>query len=496
MKKIFISVLSLILLVSFAFVLPQKRSINSEAPTNFKDTLSSSQLSYFARVGAGTTMGENIVKVNTSTGASRTTDNLFENDIVCIGNSATTGCTQYTVKNIGTTQYFQINTTLPATNAFVTNYIVATRSARHVITFTPQTNITGGKWQFLLRATNTSGEKEADGMPDMNGFDLGGLAVGGTGVGASLATADITCPFGATASIGATVSLTASNGTTYGYHNILCSLAAGATNPIGSAATWSIGGASITNATQISNPSPNHTAANEGVADVYNFFIRHLDAGSSLFDNDTARGQIAVVESVRVTATVDPTISFIIDNSGVTGVGTSVCLGAALSTGATNTTATQVPFGSLKLQEFNDLAQRVSATTNAVNGYIVTVYEDARLTMVDAATTIPDTTCDSGTACTTGLENTWADATQSPSKFGYSLTSVPGAVPNTLTFTTSGNKYRPFPVGASNAVTIFNNSSTPTAWERAYVCYRLTITNFQPAGNYENKLVYTATATF
>jgi len=506
MKKIFIAILSILFLVSFAFILPQKKSVNSEPPTNVKDELTSSQLSYFARIGTGTTVGENIVKVNTAANPSPDTNNLFEGDVVCIGNSGAVGCTQYTVRSIGNTAYFDINTSLPASNALIGSYIVATRSAQHKVYFTPKTTITGGKWQFLIRATSSTSPLEnfADGMPDQNGFDIGGYAIGSTGPGALIRSADIVCPWsGMTVSgIGSTVGITAANGTTYYYSTIICSLAAGANNAIDVGVSFGIGSTSISNGSQLTNPSPNHAVSAEGQADVYNFFIRHTDSAGIVIDGDTARGQIAVVESVRVTATVDPTISFIIDNVGTTnsGIANTVCPGQVSMINAANVKATQVPFGSLQLLAFNDLAQRVSATTNAANGYVVTVYEDIPLTMVGGAVTIPDTICNGGgSTCNITTAATWSTANLTPSRFGYSLTAVPSYTPGTMAFNTSdggGNSYKPFGQGYANAKTIFSRSSTPSDWERAYVCYRITVTNTQAAGDYENKLIYTATATF
>jgi len=505
MKKLTSFILCLSLIISIALVSPKNHTVNSEAPSSVKDTLSSSQLSYFARVGTGTTVGDSIVRINTAANPSKTTNNLFEGDAICIGNSASTGCTSFTVEDIGNTAYFQINTSLAATNAFITNYIVATRSAQHLISFTPQTNITNGKWQFLIRATSTAGENNQDGMPDQNGFDIGSnVGTQTTGSGARLASADINCPWGGmtVSGIGSTVGIAAANGTVYYYHTIVCALGAGGTNPIGVGATWGIGATSAVTATQIINPSPNHTVANEGLADVYNFFIRHTDSADTLIDGDTARGQIAIVESVRVTATVDPSISFVIDNIGTTnsGAGSSVCPGHIPVTAASRVTATQVPFGSLQLSTFNDLAQRVGAITNAKSGYVVTVYEDLPLTVIGSSETIPDTICNGGgDTCSATIADTWSTASSTPSKFGYSLTAVPGDVPGTMAFNTAdsgGNFYKAFGRGAANAQTIFSRNTTPADWERAYVCYRITVTTAQPAGNYENKLTYTATATF
>ena len=41
-----------------------------------------------------------------------------------------------------------------------------------------------------------------------------------------------------------------------------------------------------------------------------------------------------------------------------------------------------------------------------------------------------------------------------------------------------------------------SKNTTPSAPEQAYACYRITASTTQPAGNYENRLIYTATATF
>ncbi len=500
MKKIALIVTSLTVFIAFSLYFIPKKIVNSVPSTNVKDTLSSSQLSYFARVGAGVTGGDSIIRVNTAANPSRTTNNLFENDIVCIGSSTNlnVGCTNYTVSDIGNTAFFQIGSTITHLPATAGNYIVATRSAQHVITFTPKSTVTSGKWQFLIRATSTSGENNQDGMPDQNGFDIGSnVGTQTTGPGARLRSTDVACPWAnmTVSGIGSTVGILSSNGTTYYYHTIICSLAAGDTNPIDSAATWTIGTTSAANGTQIINPSPNHVPASEGNADVYNFFIRHTDSSGVVIDGDTSRGQIAVVESVRVTATVDPSLSFLIDNIGTTNVGTELCIGHTLSANAAATTATQVPFGSLRLQSFNDMAQRVSATTNAPYGYVVTVYESAPMEMIGGSVTIPDTTCNSG--CTKDSSGTWDDATLTPSRFGYSLTAVGSSEPDTMAFTTgANNQYKPFGIGPTNAVNIFSNTGTPTTWERSYVCYRIAVTNSQPAGNYETKIIYTATATF
>lgn len=476
------------MLFSVGFLIFPKDNIKSVPPTNVSDVLSNSQLSYFARLGAGNTAGSTFIRIATSGNPSNTTNNLFDGDIVGIGKSNAIGLDLYTVSDIGNTAVFQVGVGLSAVNSAVDTFVIATRSAIHTITFTPQSNDAGGAWEFLIKATSRTGEIDNDGMPDQEGFDLGrDISAGPTiGTGTRLKAADVTCPFG-TASVGTTTAI----GSSY-YHVILCDLGAGVTNPVGSTATLVIGRA-LNTGSQLINPAPSTSrpVSSEGTADVYNFFIRHRDASDVLIDADTVQGRIAVVESVRVTATVDPTLTFIIDNSGV-GAGSTAC-GITLGSAAANTTATQVAFGSLQLAAFNDLAQRLSCVTNSRYGYVVTAYENKNMTNISSGTTIPDTNCD-GT-CTPTTAGAWV-TDNSNSEWGYSMQNLSA---NTVGVSYGGGasfNAKAFGLGASNAQMIMRNTATPTSTERALVCYRITASTTQEAGKYESQIVYTATATF
>ena len=56
--------------------------------------------------------------------------------------------------------------------------------------------------------------------------------------------------------------------------------------------------------------------------------------------------------------------------------------------------------------------------------------------------------------------------------------------------------WKPFGIGSANAQSIMVRTAAPVAAESAYVCYRITVYNGQEAGDYEAKVIYTATATF
>ncbi len=462
---LFIGVLSLILPHRAASI-PSK---------NVKNVLSSSQFSYYGGVAAGNSDGSSILTINTADFPSRTSNNLFVGDTIAVGVGGKQSF--YTVRDIGATNQILINPVLTADTAAAGGSIIATRSAIHTISFEPQSSAVGGAWQVLIKAPSGSIEHASDGIPDQGGFDS-----------YHLNPAAVTCPWGANATVGTTTP-GGEPGVPDGnyYHVISCNMGAGGTNPVGTGETGTI---IIGNASNmLINPSSTHTDANlEGHANVFNFILRRIDASNNIIEETP--GKIAVVEAVRVTATIDPTLSFYIDNVGVTDVGSTACgVGTSLSNGAALTTGDRVVFGSLELGVHNQLAQRLSCVTNAPGGYVVTAYEAGVMKNINTETTIPDTTCN-GANCTATTAAAWDGVSSTMSEFGYTVTSL-GA---TTAF--SAPNFKPFGIGFANAQPIMTNTKTPLTTESANVCYRITATTTQEAGDYEAKVIYTATATF
>ena len=460
--------------------------IKSTPVSNLRDELSTAQLSYFGRLDANTTSGNSLITVITDSGSAPSNNNynLFIGDTLAIAN-ATIGSTQYVVSDTSGTNGILLTENIDNLNAYVNHYVIATRSAVHKVSFSPESSISEGKWQVLLKATNLSSEKSDDGMPDQGGFDLNGLL-----------SSDVTCPWSATASVGTTIAVTSGVGvgSTGIYHLITCSLPTGGTNPVGAGSTGTI---IIGNSNKLINPAPavNHTVGQANAsADTYTFIIRHTDSSGNVINNDTTVGKVALTESVKVTATIDPTITFYIDSIGTSTPGLTRC-GTTLSAGAAQTTATSVNFGSISLGQFNTLAQRFSCSTNAVNGYTVQVFEDKPLTItsVGSTNTIPDTTCDTSTTCNLDTANNWSNDVSS-SKFGYSLESINSSP---VAFSAGSDfSAKPFGQGYANTRTIMSRSETPSSEDRAYICYRITASNFQEAGTYQNQINFIATATF
>jgi hypothetical protein len=473
-------------------------SVESASFETISDKMSVSELSYFGRISGTSTAGNSIFRIQTSGNPSNTTSNLFIGTTLSIANSGG-GSDQYFVSGIASTADIEISTPLDADNTFDGAYVIATNSAIHTISFNPTNSVVGGVWQVLLKASDRTGEISNDGIPDQGGFDLGSTTPtgGSSGSGTRLTNSDITCPWNGVASVGTTVVLTSSDiSDSYAgsYHLISCTLPLDGTNPVDAGTTGTISiGRSLSYGSQIINPSAalSHIEGRaDSNADTYAFVLRHTYSDGIIIDS--AVGKIAVFEGVKVSAPVDPTITFYLDAPAEVGVGQTRC-NSVIDAGAVYTTATTINYGSLNLSEFNDLAQRFSCTTNAKDGYIIQVYENDYLTNTNTGTTIANTNCDTSTTCNLNTANAWSTDTGSNlSEFGYSLEAIGSG--QSMAF--NSGLYKPFGLGSVNASTIMSRSSTPNKIDQGYICYRVTASNFQEAGNYENQITFLATATF
>ncbi|MES2748911.1 MAG: hypothetical protein V4606_00770 [Patescibacteria group bacterium] len=115
-----------------------------------------------------------------------------------------------------------------------------------------------------------------------------------------------------------------------------------------------------TNATGGTNRVTNPSTVNS-----YEFIVT---AGAA----DSGRTRVAILDNVDVTAVVNTSFTFT-----VAGLATSTAVNGTSTTGST--TATSIPFGVLTAGQIKTLAQRLNVTTNARNGFVVTVEQDGNL---------------------------------------------------------------------------------------------------------------------
>jgi hypothetical protein len=436
--------------------------------TAAKNTLQSSRMSFYGRVKSPTVAGSSHLWIYTEASGNATsisTAGLKPGDSLIIG-----GTNSYIIASIIDEDEFTVTTNLAPGDADDTDVIYYKARPQHVITFTTASAVNGGFFRVLIPAAPSGSN---DGIPDITGFDFN-TTPSATGTNAS----GYTFVSGVATASGATGCTSPANYHCFEFHYT-------GAGEIGTPITLSIGNTSGTANLIAPAPSASRIA---NTADTYTYKVQNFTNASdpnTHTPTDDVTGKIAVIESVRVTATVDPSITFKIEGVAAS---TSTC---GLTTNVT-TTATSVPFGVLTLDTFKVGSQKLTVSTNAASGYAITAIENERLSNLAATPSyIPDTTCDSGT-CTETSGSTWATADSHPG-FGYTLAIVSG----TPTIAPTAPNFSPFPslAGTEAPFQIMSNDGIASS-QAAYVCYQISVDATQQAGNYENQVTYTATASF
>lgn len=482
--------------------------VRSANLTSVTVRLSTPRLSFYGELDATNTVGSSQIAIEdnpalVAAGVTSTSSaNLFEGDTVLIGDS------QYKVASVSATNTFTITNlsstpginVLQATDADDADRVIATRSAALTVGFNTVSALADGSFRVLIPAASSNYN---DSIPDINGWDYGSTLD---------AAVTVACPtnvtgytFGSATANAGTVVL---GGVTY--HSFVCPY----TGAGGNGTDFTVASNPLTISSLI-NPSPKNTHT-EGFADTYKVLVQHLDGSDLVVDQTTV--DVAVIESVRVTASVPPQITFRI---------LPVASGQNRCGDATDvaTTPTLVPLGELLIDSFKLAAQELVVSTNAQNGYAVTAIADNQLHRVgqacagDATTggCIPDSTGDP-TDMSHTLASKWVSTNSKG--FAYSLhdnsldiaDNGTGGTNDSVPFThssptgagrtncdaTSGGCWRQFAdqEDGQAAQTIFS-STTVADSDSLYVCYKAVIAATQQAGtDYSTPVTYRATATF
>ena len=234
-------------------------------------------------------------------------------------------------------------------------------------------------------------------------------------------------------------------------------------------------------------------ATNDGTPDtqIVNPAVGSYEIAANAGPSDTGSTEVAIVNTVNVTASVDTLFTFSVAG---TAAGTSVN-GAHTTGGAT--TATNIPFGQIDAGVASTAAQLLSVTTNAKSGFVVTVTADGQLESSTGAdidgyingnyTTTP--TSWTAPSATVGQENTYGH---------WGLTSDDAALTSGYTDLYGTGLY----VSASTTpVEVFRHSGpvngTGIGVGTTTVGYRVQRTALQEAAeDYQATLTYVATPVF
>jgi len=464
----------------------------ADSLTNVSVTLSNPRLSFRGALGSGNTAGSSIITINTTAGAYPSTSSaqLVQGDVLSIGEADSLG--SYTVASTSSLSTISLTSILAAGDADAADDVISSQSASQTIRFTTANAVANGRFRILVPAL-ADDAASSDGIPDGGYFDMG------------TSTPTVTCPSNATATYDFVAgTATASTQTIAGvdYHVFECAYSG--TGAVGTAFDASSNDAIVISS--LINPAPesNH---HTGVADSHNIIVQHLDSNLTVVDTTTVG--IGVIEAVKVTASVPAQITF-----KILGVpkGTSAC-------GVTTdvmTTAAAVPFGDIPLDVFTDAAQTLSVSTNATNGYSVTAVANDQLGRSGGTCTgdptassnpncIPDSAGDGAVMSHLAFDAWDSSATKG---FAYSLHDPNNSVSNGSAEAFSYDQNSGACLGASFCAKQFadtENSETAQAIfgsntvadnENLLACYRIIPSAVTAAGNYENFITYTATATF
>ena len=212
--------------------------------------------------------------------------------------------------------------------------------SNHTIEFVTPTGLVGGELISITFPARFTG---------IAGLDFNDLDLSVNGSDEDLAAAAATTDWGVNAS-GPTIDIESGTDTIGAGATVTIEIGTNATN-------------GATGDTQITNPAT--STSYEIEVDV---------AG-----NDTGSTRVAIVDTVTVSASVDTLFTF-----EVTGVTSGTLVNTADSTGG-DTTATEIPFGELLADTASTAAQNLEVSTNAANGFVVTVQTDQQLSSANGA---------------------------------------------------------------------------------------------------------------
>jgi len=257
----------------------------------------------------------------------------------------------------------------------------------------------------------------------------------------------------------------------------------------------------------IINPAPS-ASHDSGTAETYTIYVEHIDGnGGSPVVIDSTKVKVGAIEAVKVSAEVEPSLTFTIAGVAASTVTTNEICG--ITTGANTTTVDSVPFGALTIGSFDYAVQELTVATNAVDGATVTAEANDQLGLnggacdgdthnsgTDAYNCIWDANVASMTHTT---EQDWTST--SYTGFAFSLDNDDDSDANpAFEYDDDGHTFdaRHFADAAESQSeqTIFDTNTQPANDDDVYVCYKIIPDALTSAGDYYNYITYVATPQF
>lgn len=460
--------LSLILIVIFG------NKAEAALTGSFQVFPTNSRLSFRGKLATGNVIGTSLAVIKTTPDAdenifSVSAGQLMNNDAISIGD------VDYKVATISSVlrdSEIPLSDVLTATNVAEDTEVIMAASGPIKIEVTTSAVNPGDTFSFYLQSATVSASTVAnDGLPDPDGFDFNSVAA-------------IVCPTNYTASAGVPAT------DDYNYHRFTCTYT----------------GAAVTNQSltfyinDLLNPTPEAGKDVKAMGIMAVLFEQESSTGEQLYFNNNFVG---FANSVKMTVRVAPQLTFKIE-----GIANNVT--ACNKTTTTSTTGTLVPFGSISNLQLSNAAQKLTVTTNAANGYVITAIASDQMNLINLGCPgdgVGNDACIPGFS-TPGTASAW-DAVETAGAFGFSMevvsgdTYLNGSVPNvTPAFTWNGSNaiatgWSSFADKSAGAapVQIINNLRS-TNGDEVNVCYQINSATTNVPGQYQTSVTYTITASF
>ncbi len=237
--------------------------------------------------------------------------------------------------------------------------------------------------------------------------------------------------------------------------------------------------------TGITNPSTTNTSH-------FARITTYQSDDSTVLDTATVAFATLDTNSIAVSATVDPTLTFTV--TGVTGDG-SATVNSAVITNGLATTATTIPFGTLTAGTSKIAAHDVTITTNAFNGYTVTASHSATSQsgnppLISGTSNNIDSFTGTNSSPATWSSPSGTSANVNTGFFGYTTedTSLCTGTANRF----SSNKW----AGTTTTGEEIICSTTGVSSQTTRVGWQIEVNNLQPAGSYTGTVILIATPTY
>ncbi|KKR48308.1 MAG: hypothetical protein UT85_C0032G0001 [Candidatus Levybacteria bacterium GW2011_GWA2_40_16] len=150
--------------------------------------------------------------------------------------------------------------------------------------------------------------------------------------------------------------------------------------------------------------------------------------------------------------------------------------------------STSINFGVLNPGEPITRTNNLTVSNGTAGGYQVTASEDHPLRVLSTGVDIPNTTCDGGT-CTDSVSAAWTSPLTYG--FGYRCDNVTGT--DCASGFSDSTYYKQF--SASPSAQIVMSGTNVGRSQETQITYKVNISATQPAGSYQNVIMYIATPT-